>query len=137
MAKETAVDDLAENLQANLQSEKESENLTPKIPREARTQIYVTTDFGEFCEALARVNLLFTPDTATVHLASVNDIPVFGLYVKYNTQDMIWYPYNTRYETIVTTNPTLENVGFNEVIEKFEPFLEQELNRSQHSVSTD
>lgn len=94
---------------------------------------YYTPGFGEFCAMVGKINLLFSPDTATVHLASIYNIPVFGLYVKYETEDIIWYPYNTRYEAIVTSSPTLKDVKFLKVMEKFDPFLNDELKRHEHS----
>lgn len=94
---------------------------------------YYTPNFGEFCAMLGKIDLLFSPDTATVHLASIYGIPVFGLYVKFETEDVIWYPYRTRYESIVTTSPTLKDVKFSNVIDKFEPFLNDEINRHENS----
>lgn len=94
---------------------------------------FYTPGFGEFCAMVGKINLLFSPDTATVHLASIYSIPVFGLYVKYETDDVIWYPYNTRYEATVTSSPTLKDVKFLDVMEKFEPFLNDELKRHEDS----
>ncbi len=94
---------------------------------------YYTPGFGEFCAMVGKINLLFSPDTATVHLASIYNIPVFGLYVQYETEDVIWYPYNTRYEAVVTSSPTLKDVKFLKVMEKFEPFLNDELKRHEDS----
>ncbi|MBK7867027.1 MAG: hypothetical protein IPJ75_08590 [Ignavibacteriales bacterium] len=94
---------------------------------------YYTPGFGEFCAMVGKINLLFSPDTATVHLASIYNIPVFGLYVKYETEDIIWYPYNTRYEAVVTSSPTLKDVKFLQVMEKFDPFLNDELKRHENT----
>jgi ADP-heptose:LPS heptosyltransferase len=94
---------------------------------------YYTPDFGEFCAMIGKLNLLFSPDTATVHLASIYKVPVFGLYVKYDTDDIIWYPYNTRFDSVVTTEPTLKNVKYSKVKEKFEPFLIEEIKRYENS----
>lgn len=94
---------------------------------------YYTPDFGEFCAMIGRINLLFSPDTATVHLASIYGVPVFGLYVKYDTEDVIWYPYNTRYDAVVTREPTLKFVQWHKVIEKFEPFLNREVKTYEDS----
>jgi ADP-heptose:LPS heptosyltransferase len=85
-------------------------------------------DFDSFAAGISKLNFLFTPDTSVVHIASMYNIPVFGLYVKYNTQDMIWSPYNTKFDCIVTEEPTLKNVSYEEVINKFIPFLEQNIN---------
>jgi len=85
-------------------------------------------EFDTFAAGISKLNFLFTPDTSVVHIASIYKIPVFGLYVKYNTQDMIWSPYNTEFDCIVTEEPTLKNISFEEVINKFIPFLERNIN---------
>ena len=49
-----------------------------------------------------KLDFLITPDTSVVHIASIKKIPIFGLYVKYNTDDMIWSAYNCDFEAVVT-----------------------------------
>lgn len=85
-------------------------------------------DFDIFASGISKLNMLFTPDTSIVHIASMIKIPVFGLYVKYKTKDMIWSPYNTEFESVITEEPTVRNVTFDEVKNKFIPFLEKHLN---------
>lgn len=87
--------------------------------------IFYRNDFDEFAAMINRVNLLFTPDTSIVHIASAFNVPVFGLYVKYNTDHMVWYPYKSDYEVIITSEPTLENISSEIVKEKFIPFFEK------------
>lgn len=89
--------------------------------------IYFTPEFDEFAALIGELDLLFSPDTATVHLASIYSVPVFGLYVKYMTDDIIWSPFRSDFDFIVTTEPNLANVTFEQVIEKFKPFLEKHL----------
>lgn len=96
--------------------------------------IYPVTDrFGIFAAAILKINILITPDTSIVHIASIKKIPVFGLYVKYNTNDMVWSPYQTDFEYIETKEPTLKNISFTQVIKKLEPFLEKYINVKKHS----
>jgi ADP-heptose:LPS heptosyltransferase len=96
--------------------------------------IYPTTDsFGIFASAILNLNFLITPDTSIVHIASIKRIPIFGLYVKYKTDDMIWSPYNTDFEYVETEEPTLSNVSFDEVKNKLIPFLEKHLNVKRDS----
>lgn len=90
-------------------------------------------DFDIFAAGIAKVNLLCTPDTSVVHIASMLKIPVFGLYVKYKTDDMIWSPYNSDFEGVVTTEPTLQNISFDEVKNKFIPFLENLINAKRNT----
>jgi len=84
-------------------------------------------DFDIFAAGISKLNMLFTPDTSVVHIASMFEIPVFGLYVKYKTDDMIWSPYKTIFDSIITEDSTLLKVNFDEVINKFIPFLEKQI----------
>jgi ADP-heptose:LPS heptosyltransferase len=90
-------------------------------------KIFYSPSFDEFAAVISKINLLFSPDTATVHLAAIYKIPVFGIYVKYATDDMIWYPYGCDFDCVVTKEPTLRNVPVKEVLSKFKPFLEKYL----------
>ncbi len=92
-----------------------------------------TKDFGNFAAAIMNLDFLITPDTSVVHIASEKKIPLFGIYVKYNTDDMIWSPYNTAFECIITEEPTLKNISFESVIIKLIPFLEKHLNAKTNS----
>jgi len=92
-----------------------------------KKKIFYSPSFDEFTCIISKIDLLFSPDTSTIHLASLYKKPVFGLYVQYNTDDIIWYPYRSDYETVVTKEPTLENISFESVLEKFIPFLEKQL----------
>lgn len=85
--------------------------------------IFYRPIFDEFCAMIDQLDLLFTPDTSIVHIASAFDIPVFGLYVKYNTNNKIWSPYKSRFNCIITEEPTLHNVKYEEVKQKFIPFF--------------
>ncbi|MEJ5350076.1 MAG: glycosyltransferase family 9 protein [Melioribacteraceae bacterium] len=87
--------------------------------------IFYDNSFENFSAMISKLDLLITPDTSAVHIASAFNIPVFGLYVKYNTNDMIWSPYNTEFECVITEQPTLKNIQLNEVLSKLKPFLEK------------
>lgn len=90
-------------------------------------------DFINFAAGILQVDLLITPDTSAVHIAASKKIPVFGLYVKYNTKDMIWSPYNTEFDAVITEEPTLENMTFYEVKHKLIPFLEKQIDVKRNS----
>ncbi|MEW6702742.1 MAG: glycosyltransferase family 9 protein [Bacteroidota bacterium] len=81
--------------------------------------------FTEFSAMIQKLDMLFTPDTSIVHIASAFEKPVFGLYVKYQTKDKIWSPYKSPFDCILTEEATLHNVSFKSVKEKFIPFLEK------------
>lgn len=96
-----------------------------------KKKIFYTPSFDEFAAIVSQVDLLFSPDTATIHLASIHKKPVFGVYVQYNTDDMVWSPYRSDFDCVVTKEPTLDNVEFDKVISKFEPFLLKHINSKQ------
>ncbi|MBM4172231.1 MAG: glycosyltransferase family 9 protein [Ignavibacteria bacterium] len=87
--------------------------------------IFFRPSFDDFAAMIKNLNLLVTPDTSVVHIASAFIIPLFGIYVQYDTDDEIWYPYKSPYECVVTSEATLHNISFNSVKNKFIPFFEK------------
>ncbi len=85
---------------------------------------FSSKNYDEFAAIISVLDFLFTPDTAAVHLASAFEIPVFGVYVKYNTNDMIWSPYKSKFDCVVTTEPNLRNLTFETVENKLKSFIE-------------
>lgn len=83
--------------------------------------------FSDSLDSVAAVislsGLLITPDTSLVHLASASKTPVFGLFVHYNTDEVIWSPYKSKFDCVITKEPTLKNVRFEDVIHKLSEFI--------------
>lgn len=88
-----------------------------------KIKLFCSPDFDEFASVVGKLNFLFTPDSSIIHLASAFKIPVFGLYVKYQTKDIIWFPYQSKYETVVTEEPNFENLEYNIFKDKFLSFF--------------
>lgn len=86
--------------------------------------IFYNPSFDIFSALISKLDFLFTPDTSIIHIASAFKVPTFGLFVKYNTNDVIWYPYKSKFESVITLEPTLKNIKFEEVKDKFIPFFE-------------
>ncbi len=99
---------------------------------EDKCKIFYSEKYDEFAAMISKLNFLITPDTAAVHLASAFEIPVFGIYVKYKTNDMIWSPYKSDFECIITDDPNLEHVKFKEVLQKLKPFIEKYILRNSN-----
>ncbi len=87
--------------------------------------VFYSSSFNIFSAMISKLDLLFSPDTSIIHIGSAYKKPVFGLYVKYNTNDMIWSPYKSPFDCVITEEPTLKNVKFETVKEKFLPFFEK------------
>lgn len=92
------------------------------------------TKFDEMRYLISELDFLFTPDTALVHIASVYKTPLFGIYVNYNTTDMIWSPYNSDYEAVITEEPNFENLDYSIVEEKFIPYFKKKY-ESWHQIN--
>ncbi|MEI7811019.1 MAG: glycosyltransferase family 9 protein [Ignavibacteria bacterium] len=98
-----------------------------QITSDDRDKIFYSPLFDEFAATVSCLDFLFTPDTSIIHLASAYNVPVFGLYVKYNTEDMIWSPYRTDFESMTTTNYNLTAISAEETLKKLKPFLEKHI----------
>ncbi len=107
---------------ALISAEKDYEK-AQEIKSASDAPIFMSQKFNCFAAMISRLDFLFTPDTSVVHLASAYQIPMFGIYVKFQTDDVIWYPYNSAYEAIVTTEPDFSNLEYDSVIKKLDPFF--------------
>ncbi|NLT49293.1 MAG: glycosyltransferase family 9 protein [Ignavibacteria bacterium] len=87
--------------------------------------LFFNENFEKFCSLIPELDFLFTPDTSIVHIASAFNVPMFGIYVKYNTEDLIWYPAASEYETVITTEPNFDNLEFEQVFPKLKTFFEK------------
>jgi ADP-heptose:LPS heptosyltransferase len=85
--------------------------------------IFCDPDFDKFAALVSKIDFLFTPDTSIIHLASAYKVPVFGLYVKYNTEDVIWYPYKSAYESVITEEANFNNLNYEDLEVKFLNFF--------------
>lgn len=92
---------------------------------ENKYPIFTTPDFNIFAAMISKLNFLFTPDTSIVHLASAYEIPMFGIYVKYNTTNMIWSPFKSKFDCVITEEPNFNNLEFEQAEEKFKTFFEK------------
>jgi ADP-heptose:LPS heptosyltransferase len=91
---------------------------------ENKYNYFFSNEFSRFAAVISRLDLLFTPDTAAIHLASAFAVPTFGVFVKYNTDDVIWSPYNTKFDCVVTNNHNLSTISVQQVIKSLKPFIE-------------
>jgi len=73
-----------------------------------------TTSFEEFAWQIASCELLVTPDTSTLHLASAYGIPVVGLFPPSPPTLHYWTPMGVDYEMVIH-GPTFETLDAKEV----------------------
>jgi heptosyltransferase-3 len=75
--------------------------------------------FHHFAAYIAKSQLLLSPDTAAVHIASAFGVPVVGLYpaVEWNFQS--WRPIGTLYEAIRPREGLVSEIAVGEVIDAY------------------
>nr|HPN39209.1 glycosyltransferase family 9 protein [Melioribacteraceae bacterium] len=95
---------------------------------QGKIPIYYSNKFTRISALVSKLSFLFTPDTSIVHLASIYKIPVFGLYVKYKTNDIIWYSYKSEHEEYITEEENFNNLNFELIEPKFKNFFEKIIN---------
>jgi ADP-heptose:LPS heptosyltransferase len=95
---------------------------------EVRFILNPSKEFDLFAAAIQSLSMLFSPDTSAVFLADAKGIPVFEMFVKFKLEEVLWTPFNSDFESVVTEEPNLHNIRFEEVWNKFQPFLEKYLN---------
>ncbi|MGD8779910.1 MAG: glycosyltransferase family 9 protein [Ignavibacteria bacterium] len=85
--------------------------------------VFTNNNFNIFSAFISMLDLLFTPDTSVVHIASQFEIPVFGIYVKYRTNDVIWSPYKSKFDCVITEEPNFDKLDYENVKKKFLLFI--------------
>jgi ADP-heptose:LPS heptosyltransferase len=117
----------------NFLSSYDIENLILAAPKDKEImgligypKYFISESYDEFASVISKLRILFSPDTAAIHIASAYNVSVFGLYV-HDTEDMIWSPINVDFDYVETKEHNLENLQFYDVVQKFKPFLEKHI----------
>lgn len=78
--------------------------------------------FDEYAAKLSLFDLIFTPDTAAVHLASAFKIPCLAIYdISDNSNNgMLWTPYGIDSEIVTTDSGNLSDISWAECFTAFE-----------------
>lgn len=93
----------------------------------SRYKAFCSPSFDEFAAMISKLDLLLTPDTSAVHLASAYEVPVFAIYARYKTDDMIWTPYKSEFDSIVIEAPNFKSLEYENVVERFRSFLDKHI----------
>lgn len=72
--------------------------------------------FHNAAVALSLMQIIWTPDTSIVHLASAWHIPACVMYVHTNPSLLPWYPIGSHYEALTTTTTDVANIPKEEVL---------------------
>lgn len=79
-----------------------------------------TKDFDEFASLVASCDLLITPDTSVVHLASCFKIPVLVFFHYISAEfGMPWLPYKTKFRYLTSSKDYYSDIEPNKVFDEF------------------
>ncbi|MCX7735805.1 MAG: hypothetical protein N2319_03735 [Candidatus Kapabacteria bacterium] len=95
----------------------------------------IFSDFDSYSNYLAACDIIITPDTSAVHLASAFKKPCIALYKGLrDTSDLPWFPYNTKYKALETNGDKISDIPAIEIFDALELFIKSsELNKSGDS----
>lgn len=102
-------------------------SLGQAVAEAGQCPLFIAEGYGHFAAFVYGLDLLITPDTAVVHLASAARVPVFGLYVGVSTAGHLWTPYQSPHAVYTTAHPDLSQTLPNDVIPLLAPFLARHL----------
>lgn len=77
------------------------------------------SSYHEFASLLAGVSMLISPDTSVLHLISSFKIPCLAFFVEDNSGTMLWTPFQSPHEYILTKGPTVNEISSDEIIAGF------------------
>ncbi|PID59638.1 MAG: hypothetical protein CR986_05060 [Ignavibacteriae bacterium] len=86
--------------------------------------IFYNDDLLEYSALVQNSNFIFTPESYTIQLASSKKIPVYCLFVKKSSNEMLDVPYNSDFDFAVTDKGKLDNISYGKVLNNFVPYFE-------------
>lgn len=107
-------------------SDKKLRSEAVEIASESKTRLApLVASFNEFASMIRTCDILLTPDTSVVHLASAWRQPCIVLYsYKPNKIAMPWYPYQSNYIAITTEADSIDAIEINEVQAAFSKLMQ-------------
>jgi heptosyltransferase-1 len=81
----------------------------------------------QFAAYIKSSNILITPDTSAVHIASAFGIPTIAMYPNYSSNFISWQPYKNKHRSIKSLDESIEQISVEEVFDAFRS-LAKEIN---------
>jgi heptosyltransferase-1 len=70
-------------------------------------------------------NILITPDTSAVHIASAFGVPLIALYPNYTDNFISWQPYKTPHRSIKSSGESINQISVAEVLMNFKSLVKE------------
>lgn len=103
-------------------SEKSDEQLKELILQQINTNRIIPVTFYSFQHYASYIkysDVLITPDTAAVHIASAFNVPVIAIFPNYEWNFISWQPLSTHFRAIKAKEENISNVSVDEVYQSF------------------
>ena len=78
-----------------------------------------------FAAYIKSADMLITPDTSAVHIASAFDIPTLALYPNPEWNYVSWQPYRVAYRSIKSSTENVNDISVQEVFTKFKSLIKE------------
>jgi len=79
----------------------------------------------QFASYIKIADILITPDTSAVHIASALGIPTIAMYPKYDSNFVSWQPYKIPYRSIKSVTDSIKQISIIEVFEAFQNLVNE------------
>ncbi len=79
--------------------------------------------FQHYASYICYSDILITPDTAAVHIASAFDVPVIALYPNYEWNFVSWQPLSKIYRSLQSKSEVIKDISVEEVYNSFKYIL--------------
>lgn len=79
----------------------------------------------QFASYIKASDIIITPDTSAVHIASAFGIPTIAMYPNYESNFVSWQPYKIPYRSIKSSNESIKQITVKEVFEAFQSLVHE------------
>jgi ADP-heptose:LPS heptosyltransferase len=84
-----------------------------------------TPTIQHFASYIKISDILITPDTSAVHIASAFGIPTIAMYPNYDSNFVSWQPFKTPYRSIKSSTESVKHISVEEVFGAFQSLIKE------------
>jgi ADP-heptose:LPS heptosyltransferase len=96
---------------------------------QTRSPIIKNLTIQQYASYIQISDILITPDTSAVHIASALGIPTIAMYPNYDSNFVSWQPYKIPYRSIKSNTESVKEISVNEVFDAFQSLVNEILRK--------
>lgn len=115
------------NWRVLLLTDKKDKHLKEEITNELEQELLIPqmfNSFQHFASYLSQADLIISPDTSAVHIASAFNIPIIALYPNYQWNFVSWQPLSEKFISIKSEEENIDAIKVEEVFSAFNKITE-------------